>query len=972
METSINRLLCLLAFAVFCLGSTKAQEQVFKNISVKDGLPSATVYCMLQDKNGFIWFGTENGASRFDGVNFVNYTTKDGLTDNSILFMNEDQEGRIWLHGFKGLPCFYLDDTIYNASNSTFLASLPKWGFVLSAKQLSNGELYLSTDIGIIKIIKNKFENVPVKLDNNKNYKAKLDSNLWVIIPIKKNYTKFFFNENEPIIYWSNQGFVDPKNSYPSLVKTSIPKKFYEPNFQKKIGLDFWIGSYIDGVLKINNIQGNNPKVEEFLKGIQVSMVLKDNEGNMWFSTLEKGVMLMLADQQNMKYYPQAPYLFNENILRLCKHKNAIWAGLTKNKLAYLSNSTYQQIDLPQHKDQMKSSVYDIVIDKQENVIVCTSFEIFQLSKNLGVHSKWKCKPIENKRKSISTNNKAMCIDNKNRLIVCEALFYTFYSFDSKRNTYQYDTSFKINNNRLFSCLASSSGEVYISSRNGLFTLNQYRLNACKINSILGDEPIIKMAELPNKNLILVTRNKGILVYDKQKIIQTIGETEGLSSNICNKVWVQNNLVYVASAKGINILKLVQNKLIVIQHYDISNGLLSDEINDVNAFGNTIYAATASGLNSFQPKIISKSSGPPIYFTGIKNNAKEIYRMSNPVFKQARSSLEIGYRAITFQLPHQTEYAYRLVGLNLAWKKSLNNHIDYPNLPEGKFTFEVKAKKVNSQWSEPIQFRFEVTAPFYKKIGFILFGYSLVLALLFWGIFGYYKHQKREQRKKKLIQSRLETLEFQALNALMNPHFIFNALNSIQQFLNENNALEANQFLSKFASLIRMNMESVMKRNIFVEDELERLKLYLRFEKLRLSNKLSFTIEVSNEVEIELLLIPPMVLQPLVENAIWHGLLPNNTIHIHIQISPIDARFFKIEIRDNGIGFDNSKLVKQPQKDPGHPSRGLDFINQRLSLWTHLNNTEFNLEIEQLSDALSDKTPGTQVTLKLPMVFEEG
>ncbi|MFY8107612.1 MAG: ligand-binding sensor domain-containing protein [Bacteroidia bacterium] len=967
----MNRILLLLAIVFLGFGSSRAQEQVFKNITVKDGLPSATVYCMLQDKKGFIWFGTENGASRFDGVNFVNYTSKDGLTDNSILYINEDQEGRIWLHGFKGLPCFYLNDTIYNATNNNFLASLPKWGFVLSALQVKDGALYFSTDIGIIKITKNKYEKIIPDLDNKKKNKVKIDSNIWVTIPNKQNYNRIFYNENEPFIYWSQEGFVDTHNSYPNLVKIRINEKFHEPIFQKKIGKDFWICSYIDGVLKIEDITAKQPKIEEFLKGIHISMVLKDNEGNLWFSTLEKGVMLMVVDQQNMKYFPNSQYLYNENILKLCKQKNGIWVGLSKNKLAYISDSNYQQLELPLHNDTKKSSVYDIVIDKQENVIVCTSFEIFQLSKKSGKKIKWKFTPIDNKRKSIATNNKAMCIDKKNRLIVCQALVYSIFNFNKHQNKYHFDTSIKITNNRFYSCMASSSGEVYISSRNGLIKLNNYSLEACKMQDVLGDEPIIKIAELPNKNLVLVTRNKGIFVYDRQQIIQVIGEAEGLSSNICNNVWVQNNLIYVASSKGINVLKLIQNKLIVLEQYTNNDGLLSDETNDVSTLNNTIFAATASGLNCFQRKDIRKTISPPIYFMGIKNNSKEIYRIPNPVLAQDQSSLEISFRAITFQLPQNTEYAYRIVGLNPDWKMSFNNRIEYPNLPVGKFTFEVKAKKIYSHWSEPLKFKFEVTAPFYKKNTFILFGYSIVLALIFWGIYSYYKHKKKELRKKHLIQSRLETLEFQALNALMNPHFIFNALNSIQQFLNDNNALEANKFLSKFASLIRMNMESVMKRNIFVEDELERLELYLGFEKLRLSDKLSFTIEVSNEVEIDSLLIPPMILQPLVENAIWHGLAPNKTIHVFLKISPIDSNFFMIEISDNGIGYENSKLTNLKKEGVGHKSRGLDFINQRLSLWTKLNKTHFNLTIAQLNLSNETLQPGSRVSLKLPMIFEE-
>lgn len=958
----ITLFICL----VFGVKLGYSQEQVVRHLSVKDGLPSATVYCILQDKKGYIWFGTENGASRYDGTSFVNFTTKDGLTDNSILYMNEDQQGRIWMHGFKGSPCYYSNEKMCNAKNDSFLASLPNWGFVLNSKQVKDGPLYFSTDIGIIKIHQNKYQKRIIPLNPKNQYKAKVDSNIWAYIPNKKNYSRYFWDIRENILYWSNPSFITEGKQYPGLQNIKVPPSYREPIYQVKIDQDFWMCSYMNGVLKIANIQSAQPKMEEFLKGIQVSMVLKDTEGNLWFSTLEKGVMQILANQQNMKYYPKEPYLVDENILKLTKTNSGIWAGLTKNRLASINSNKFKLLEIPHHNDDKKSSVYDIVNDPAGNILVATSFELFQM---VEANKQWKFIPINNKRGAISTNNKALCIDKKRRLIVCEAILFSIFNYLDKQNRYVFDTTIRIENNRFFSCLSTQKGEVFFSSRNGLFKLKNKLLVACKPAKEFRDEPIIKMAELPNSHLVLVTRNKGILIYDQENIIQTIGENEGMSSNICNKVWVQNNLLYVATARGINILKNQKGKWAVIQQIGKEEGLLSDEINDISTLNKTIFAATASGLNSFTLTKPSFSAGPPIYFNSITNNSLPLKWNKKARLKQAESSLEISFRALTFQAPHKTEYAYRMIGLNDAWKRSFNNRIEYPSLPAGSYIFEVKAKKQNSYWSEPIQFSLEVISPFYKKIEFILFAYSAVLLGIMWAIYTYLKLKKKEKRKKQLIQSKLESLEFQALNAMMNPHFIFNALNSIQQYLNENNALEANKFLSKFATLIRMNMESVMKRSILLEDELERLKLYLRFEKLRLSNKLNYTLHISKEVDIENIFIPPLVLQPLVENAIWHGIIPNQILNIEIHIRPINQETYCIEITDDGIGFEHKALVQPNNRHEPHQSRGLEFTKQRLGLWTHLYQKEFSLSI---SKKAPNKThTGTIVCLQMPVIYEE-
>lgn len=952
--------------------SVNAQEQVFKRYSLNEGLPSTTVYDALEDKDGFLWFATENGVSRFDGTGFLNFTTADGLTDNAVLTMFEDKLGRIWLNGFKGEACYYLKGKIHNPSNDSFLAKLPPIGFVLSSIQVPNGPIYMATDHGYLKIMEDSFYLSPYGKFLPNNQATPLDAMVSSYVPNKRTANRILhLNDSLELILFGDT-LVDLRNSKPTNSPIKIPSHYHFPNYQKKIGNDFWICSYMEGVLKISDVNTPSVKYTEYLKQDKISKVIKDREGNYWFTTLDKGILQLPVNQRGVFSYYQNPYLKNENILKISMDAlGGMWIGLTKSRVVYIKDGLIYLIEIPTKGTYPKSAVYEILPDNKGNAVIATTFSLGTIqAKNLNktmVFTYTEAKGLHPR----AINHKDIAQLNNNQICVVQGLGLSIFKQDKQTGILTMVEYHEKLQSRSYHAFQSKAGNLWVSNSLGLFILGKNGFIPQKLDKALLNEPITQMAELNDGHFLLLTRSKGILLFNGHSILQVFGEKEGLISNICNELLLVGDTIYVATAKGIGMAYYGKGKIQTIRNYRKEDGLITNEVNDLWVKDQMIYAATAEGLCILPQNLRSTYSTPNLYWLGIWHGDKEISNFSSYELPLNSKSIRFGFRAITFHQNNAVTYQYRIKGIDQDWKTTKGNEIEYPNLSAGKYVFEVRTSKVGGKWSSTLNYPFQVIAPIYQRRWFIFSCSFIFLLASLWVSYYFIKKEQEKKRNKQMLLNRLSTLEFQALNALMNPHFIFNAINSIQQFLNTNNALEANQYLSKFARLTRMNMESVMKGSVSVDDELERIQLYLNFEQLRLTDRLHFHIHLSEILDLELIQIPPMILQPLLENAIWHGMPQTGNLNLRVEIVPLFESQFEISIKDNGVGIENRKRQQSESSfSQLHTSKGLQLIKQRLDLWTQLNGTTYSLSIIQNQVSQGTNNPGTSVTLILPQVLK--
>ena len=259
---------------------------------------------------------------------------------------------------------------------------------------------------------------------------------------------------------------------------------------------------------------------------------------------------------------------------------------------------------------------------------------------------------------------------------------------------------------------------------------------------------------------------------------------------------------------------------------------------------------------------------------------------------------------------------------------------------------------------------FIIETKFYKTIYFYLGVFFIVLLTSVFVTEKRIRYIKEKNKKAKETENKISALKHQAFSAMMNPHFIFNSLTSIQYFINNDEFEKANEYLSKFAKLLRFNLESAEHGFITIEEELERLRLYLTLEKIRFGNSLTYEINVRKDINIKDIQIPNMLIQPFTENAVWHGILPkHNEGEITVNIEKAGKDNIKITVTDNGIGINRGLEIKKSD----HISKGIKIIEQRLRL---LNESNKNLiSVHDLGEYDKNKT-GTIVEITLtPKLF---
>ncbi len=401
------------------------------------------------------------------------------------------------------------------------------------------------------------------------------------------------------------------------------------------------------------------------------------------------------------------------------------------------------------------------------------------------------------------------------------------------------------------------------------------------------------------------------------------------------------------------------------RNYTTVDGLLSNEINDMVTQNDTLYVATAEGISILPVSRRKTSNPPPLYIASVFYGNRNLLDSNPGNSRFTGAAAEFNFTGITFQQPEKVQYSYRLLGADDNWKLNTSGTVVYSSLAPGSYTFEVRSKKINSAWSPTRVFHFNIEAPFWLQNWFYISIYT-ILATTFVLLAYYLSRLNRIKKLKKAeLHNRIVQLEQQALGALMNPHFIFNALNSIQQFLLQNDALLANKYLSQFARLTRKNMEAVMKGNVTLEDELDRLHLYLQFEKLRFGDKLKYEIIVPDTINTDELVLPPMILQPFVENAIWHGILPAKMPgEIRVRVNLLDDNLLQVFVEDNGIGIKTDYLNQNIlfYKTDTH---ALSIIAQRLRLINSTVNHQLHILFSHVHP--DEQRKGTLVEILLPI-----
>ncbi|MFI5187505.1 MAG: two-component regulator propeller domain-containing protein [Chitinophagales bacterium] len=400
-----------------------------------------------------------------------------------------------------------------------------------------------------------------------------------------------------------------------------------------------------------------------------------------------------------------------------------------------------------------------------------------------------------------------------------------------------------------------------------------------------------------------------------------------------------------------------------------------------------IFIGSPNGFYTFSPEELSVKTDLKIIITDFFVNTlpvlpgkgsllqKPVDEISDLDLRYNQNNIAFNFAAIDYRAPETIKYFYMLEGYDREWqevKEKKENSSYYFNLPAGKYVYRVKAFNSDGTKAEKA-ITISINAPWWETWWFRI-SVIILLAASFYLLIRWWLHRKfklqleRTEKEKQLVE-----LEMQALRSQMNPHFIFNSLNSINMFILENNKLQASEYLSKFSKLIRLILQNSQEAFIPLERELEALQLYLELESLRFENKFEYKIDVDDDVDSTMLKVPPLIIQPYAENAIWHGLmhLPDRQAgkkekgHLEIEVYRENETLL-YKITDNGIGRKKAAEFKSKSAS-AQKSMGMRITADRIAMLQQQGKT--SIIVTDL--VLADGNPGgTEVLIKIPVSYD--
>ncbi|MEZ5043343.1 MAG: two-component regulator propeller domain-containing protein [Saprospiraceae bacterium] len=968
-----KRTRAILLFLFGYLLST-AQNFYFRQLTSEDGLPSSIVYQIAQDKDGILWMGTESGLCAYDGSEFKYYTVKDGLPNNVVHRLAIDKQGRKWLTTLANQPAVFEDGK----------ASIPPWADTLS---LSNFEIAITEDslmwitsTGVLSKRKNfirplvifstdgtyrEYQDLKqyfltlVSLDDNVNvywkgnvgaFIFKRDSLIKMVPNLFKGYPSdcnrlgdgvlcFLAAGHPGAFLFKELSLVDPYQGtllrrFDGLEKYKFKEEANSLFVDKNQNI--WIGLR-SGLLFLKN-EGDNVYTDHLLlKGVFVNRTFEDDEGNIWITTEGEGCYMLTSTSISTLASITIEDKGTIRSLHTDREGN-IYIGYTN---GYFEE--YNQRFELLHRQQLSSKrIVDLQTD-ETGIWVGSDLELFRLDKEGKVLF------------SVPSSHPIKCI-----LPTSDNLFVLSWQIDRviDQKIIQYPLDFT---QRIYASYQKNDTMLWLGSTKGLYSYHIHSHAITLLNEFITTD-VRAIVPAADGKWWIATLGQGVLVLDDTKAIQQFNSSSGLLSDICNDLVIDEHFAWVGTNMGVSRIDLETYQ---IEAFGIEDGLSSREVTFLAKSGDNILAATDKGLNIIPNDIQAYSNPPRLHLGIIRIEGDTIPNADSFTFPYYKNDLFVSFKGISYKSLGNLTYAYKMEGLDANWIETKAPFANWASVPPGKYKLRIKVKGSNAVWSEEQQMAFTFDAPWWEKTWFRIIALSVVVGLIALG----FRLVIRNLKTKSDLQAKMQTLQLTALSAQMNPHFMFNALSSIQEFINLNDLDSANLYLSQFASLVRSILNNSTKREISLAEEVEQLQLYLNLENLRFNKTIDYQIVIDKQLERDATYIPSMLVQPMAENAIIHGLFHKKGQRmLNISFNKVDHRTLQCIVQDNGIGREASRKINQNKKYKGD-ARGLVLTENRLALLNHARKPPIYITFEDLADPDHPEVTGTKVTLLIPFTL---
>lgn len=961
-----------LLISPFVIRPAKAQFPYALQFSTDDGLPGSEVYDIRQDHDGYIWISTDHGVSRYNGYEFENYTTENGLTDNTILDMLVDDSGRVWFSGLNKSMSYYWHGRIYEYRHNELLRKLSHEQHINSFYVNAAGDLFFMQEHLYCIRANGRYEvqktsayaqsrhffrvheyeggrlvfgpNLPPLLHGPAHDKVQIiyqQKELFIGLPAEfyKNSTPIKGVKCNDSVFAFAFGNTLLLCSHTALLKTITLKH----NIVELLadGDKLWVQCKFQGTFFIE--LHSFAESERYFAHLSVDHILHDREGNYWFATLEEGLRFVPSFQIRQVAALETGF-HDKRFLSVHVSGAYLFAGSSSGNLYRINRAQPEQVK--KMNNERLGFVDRLATDAAGNTWFSGSGSSYYSSQGRLYRYTQDCP-------------KCFYYGSQGRMWTGDVTGFGYFS----NNSFSYTSCAPWFKQRVISlCEDSIRQIVYLGTLRGLYVYKNGKVSLYNHPS-LNKQRITGLRCDKAGDLYIATRGAGLFIIQKGRV-QHMHSGNALPSNMCEDILLDQKRKYlwIASNKGISLLKLdaLRAGKVQVYTYDKTDGLPSNEINGLALSGDTVFAASSNGVVYFPVDQLGHRQQPPLSsICGIQVNDKVLPLQAAYKLEHEQNTLEIQYIALHFKSQGRISYVSKLEGLDEHWLKSTHRSVRYSSLPSGSYTFLLKAVSNQGAVSAVQKIQFEIQKHFSETLWFR----SLILvclALILWLIV-------MNEKRKNHMRMELGMLEQKALRSQINPHFIFNAMNSIQSYIGENDKLMANQYLSKFSVLMRKVLDNSKGNFISLSDELATISYYLELEKLRLGSKFSYSIEVEPAIRTEQLKIPPFLLQPYIENAIWHGLMPRKQDARLLLSLSLQGKYLLIRVKDNGIGRKAAAAIKA-SSGKKHDSSAMRNIEERILILNKLYGIHMYV---QVSDLEHEPPGGTLVELYVPLQLSE-
>jgi ligand-binding sensor domain-containing protein len=947
--------------------------------TTENGLPQNSINDITQTKDGYLWLATFDGLVKFDGIKFTNYNTSNTpeLKVNGIKKLYCDNENRLWI-----IPA---DGTLVCHEQNKF-----KQYHVPAKLEIEN---YTITDFEdesiLVKALNNKIYKLsngkfelfnPVQLENMGSI-ATLNTNQLYIGTASGLYG-FLNNELYEFPLLKNKQIISLIHSPSSEIIVLAENKIYSVHSDicKEIELpvdlaiikDYRIGfneskqlSVLteNGIYFISGDKATHLTTESGLSSNSIRSMFVDREKNLWIGTNNGGLNKLKV--KLFKTYSKEDGLLDDGVTSIIESRNGtILIGNNCGGISEIKNEEFIK-KIIQPKDKC---VWSLMEDHDKNLwmgiygggIYVNSFDgiISHYTTNEGLRGNVIFSFFQDSQKNIwigSSIGLSKFKDNE------------FISFD---------TSF---HHSITYIQEDRNGDIWLCTDAGLAILKNGKIILKDEKSAFRKGPARYLYEDQEGVLWIGTHGNGLCRLKNGKTFYFNDYTKQLDKNVWSIVedrsgnfWMPSNAgMYVVDKKELN--DLADNNISFINPVYLSkeDGLKTIEFNGgfqspvLKSSSGTFWFPTVKGAAMVDPDKLQKNNlNSQIIIEEIKS-AEKFFAVSDRIhLKATDNNLLLRFTTPLFTNPSRICFQYKIEGIDNTWKEiGASRELLLSNIPDGEHILRLRVSGNPNSIETGLNLYKETV--FWKNARFIIVASFVVVGLILLLTITVISAIRKREKIKTQLNKQYANIELKALQAQMNPHFIFNCLNSIQHFIIVNDEISASKYLTKFSMLMRKFLEHSKSNIVTLQEEVELLRLYVELEALRSKNKFNFHLKIATDIDIFNIEIPSMLFQPFVENAITHGLLNLDRKGTLILSFELEEGYLVGKIEDDGVGrVKAGEIQSETFKD--HASRGMEIINDRIAVLNYIENIK--IEVEVIDKINNNNEPaGTTVIIKIPI-----